>query len=347
MAVVALFGIVLLVPRNEGVPSAYKAALRTALVQGPGQGSWRIRELWGERTRQIAPHPEDPERVLVARRFGDKCVVQPWSRRIVSTFFSSGSPSLFLRNYAPVGEPTPDTLPDGTRTTRIQWRPLHGTDGDTSRWVWFEEGSLEVVRLEDRSWDGHLIHAAERTSRAAPDVESKDCTAPERGSGPRGPMGPPPGTLRPIEEAPFPVPEFTYVPPGFERVASHYHEMPVLSRERGRKIRMASMTYSDGFAVLSVGVASREDTERMEQFFARMRDKRSDPEACPTLPERSAEWQEGDVVVRRRADRCHTVVRRDDVGGMTVTVMGRNELAPDEYVRVIVGMEAPAAPSDR
>ena len=50
------------------------------------------------------------------------------------------------------------------------------------------------------------------------------------------------------------------------------------------------------------------------------------------------------AVIRMRTDICRTVVRRDDLDGVSVTIIGRNEIPNDEYLRMVATLEKVGSP---
>jgi hypothetical protein len=109
---------------------------------------------------------------------------------------------------------------------------------------------------------------------------------------------------------------------------------------------MATLVYSDGLGSIVVTVAPAADMDAVEAMAARREEHRTGPEPCPTLPELTGDLREGGLLIRRRADLCRTVLRVDGLEGVSVAVVGRNEVPGDEYVRVVRGLARldPTAP---
>jgi hypothetical protein len=151
-------------------------------------------------------------------------------------------------------------------------------------------------------------------------------------------------------ETPFPLLAPTYLPPGFQLVQSGYYAWPVtVSREAGdeeehegrarpliRHVRMAYLTYSDGLARIALGVAAPADMNAFEQEQHR---RPHNPDACPALPKAGGAVETGGVRIRRRYDRCRTVLRLDAMPGVSVSLIARNELPADEYIDVIASVQ--------
>ena len=75
------------------------------------------------------------------------------------------------------------------------------------------------------------------------------------------------------------------------------------------------------------------------QNAARMSSTTADGEGCPGLEQEPRKVRSEGKLVRLRSDTCRTVMRRDDLGDVSVTVLGRNELSAEQYLRVIQSLE--------
>jgi hypothetical protein len=101
------------------------------------------------------------------------------------------------------------------------------------------------------------------------------------------------------------------------------------------ELHIAYMVYSDGLGALSIGIASPDDMDSLERAVATMRVSRETPGACPELPEGSRTVATDGLVIRRRRDKCRTVLRVDDLQGVSAALLGRNEVPEDDYLRVV------------
>ena len=88
-------------------------------------------------------------------------------------------------------------------------------------------------------------------------------------------------------------------------------------------------------------VAPMASLDAFEEALGRMRERiaTEQPDACPSLPEAQPDVSEEGLIVRRRRDRCRTVLRVDGMEGVSATVMALNELPEDEYLAVIGSLE--------
>jgi hypothetical protein len=355
--VLGLVGVVVATPTREGLPAGVIEATERLLREGPGFGRWRIEDVdIPVRVRAIAPWPADAKRALVGRveptgpggapadpRTAQAGKVKVFARERLSTYVSDAPRHLFFQNYAPSGAAVPSTTREGAPAIRVDWVPRHSFGGDTGRRIWYERETHEVLQVEDRSYHGRLLRGLYRIAKEPGAME------PPASAAEAPPPFPPGWRPRHATEAPFPVVSPAYVPPGFEPTGAAYHEWPapgsprmdMSERPRGgrerserRKVRFAVYTWSDGLGALSVHVAPPEDMDAMQAFAARF-DQHREPQACPSLPGVAGEVTEGSLVIRRRADACRTVLRVDDVEGVSVVVIGRNELPGDEYIRVV------------
>jgi hypothetical protein len=230
----------------------------------------------------------------------------------------------------------------------------------TGREVWFDKRSGDVLQIEDHARSGHPIRIVWRVS---PDTGEWDPTTFDPDADPVC-AAPCPSCLGSAVEqlemvqadAPFPVLVPRLLPAGFELLQANYREVPVpiaesADRDEVVPARVVSLLYSDGLALLSIAVAPPAEMDALEALYARMRAsreaRREDSTACQTTP--AGEFarlarSSGDVV-RWRQDTCRTVARRDGVAGLSVTLLGRNELSGDEYLDILLSV-APLESAD-
>lgn len=329
---------------NGGAADRWTRLLGTFLAKGPEGGTWETRYLSCTYKHVLAPHPREPDTYLIAQ-LEPKGADRPRavSRWLVPRQFFRSPPSLFFSNYTRTQGPERETLPDGTRTWRVHWGRRADPDSMTERRVWFSAESGEVVQIADYSRAAHLIRRVRRLSTGTGDwnpagVDPERLQRFERA--PPDPGADPERALSGVAaKAPFPIYTPTYVPPGFVLVRASYTRFSAEDDEgEERDVQLVSQLYSDGLALISVAVAPRRDMDVIERMNA-MEDN-DDPSACPGLPEDAVNLRHEGSVVRMRSDACRTVLRRDDLGAVSVTLIGRNELAADEYLRMVATLEA-------
>jgi len=333
------------------------------LRTGPTSGTWETRSLSCVYTSYVAPHPTEPESFIIAQ-VGAGGAKRPLvvSRWLVPRHFFRAPAHLFFSNYERTEGPIRDELDDGTKTWRVHWGPRDEREGLTERIVWFSVVGGEVVQIEDRSRSGHLLRRVRRIARdtglwdprhlRTEDLEHVVTKEPTADADPEQRL------QHSCTEAPFDVYEPTYLPSGFVLVRSSYtvadaaltpSERPAATDGPDAKdvspvapakspVQLVSQLYSDGLALISVGVAPREDMNTIEVLTAGMADA-DDPASCPGLPGEPRDIRQNGSVIRMRRDTCRIVLRRDDLLGVSVTIIGRRELPDDEYLRMIGSMK--------
>jgi len=338
------------------------------LRTGPTGGTWETRSLSCVYTSYVAPHPTEPGSFIIAQvdEGGAKrpLVVSRW---LVPRHFFRAPAHLFFSNYERTEGPMRDELDDGTKTWRVHWGPRDEREGLTERIVWFSVVGGEVVQVEDRSRSGHLLR---RVRRIATDtgvwdprhLRTKDLEHVHTEE-PTTDVDPERRLQHSCAQAPFDVYEPAYLPPGFVLVRSSYtvadaslnpgERSPargageasptkappgVPGKPQGTPVQLVSQLYSDGLALISVGVAPREDMNTIESLTAGMADA-DDPASCPGLPGEPRDIRQNGSVIRMRRDTCRIVLRRDDLAGVSVTIIGRRELPDAEYLRMIGSLE--------
>jgi hypothetical protein len=313
-----------------------------------------------EVTSYIALHPKHPEYFVIAQIDKDG-VRKPLavSRWLIPRHFFRSPTHLFFSNYLRTEGPTREELEDGTKTWRVHWAPRYHHDGLTERLVWFTEVGGEVVQIEDRSRSGRMIRRMTRRSKdtgawnvADVDLETLEHLSGER---PDRTADPEQDLAHARKQAPFDVYRPYYLPPGFVLVRASY-TVADASLTPGEEppdgaapapetpVQLVSQLYSDGLALISVGVAPKEDMNVIESMTAGMADA-DDPAACPGVPQDIADLRQNGSVIRMRTDTCRIVLRRDDLEQVSVTVIGRNELPVEEYLRLIGSLKRVERPS--
>ena len=332
------------------------------LQKGPSPGTWETRAFNCLYTHYIAPHPTKSDAVVIAQ-VSAKGVSAPRavSRWLVPRFFFRAPAHLFFSNYVRTEGPIGDEIEDGTKCWRVHWAPRDNLDGLTERIVWFAQVGGHVVQVEDRARNGHLIRrvrrSAEDTGKWDPaDIDAEDLlhiesTQPDSNSDPDRTL------VALARKAPFAVYQPSYMPAGFVLVRATYEvrdaatspaggTAPNLEGEpKAQPVKLLSQLYSDGLALISVGVAFRRDMDTIERLTAGMTEMDS-PTACPGLPGEPRDILHQGATIRMRSDACRTVVRRDDLEGVSVTIIGRNEIPNDEYLRMVATLEAVGKPSE-
>ncbi len=310
------------------------------LDKGPEGGTWETKFLKCVYKTYVAPHPTDRQAYLLGRPQVDGSVkTRAVSRWLVPRHFFRAPASLFFANYhrsrAPITE-------ESTGTVRVHWRPradVHGIT-ETERVVWFSRDKHIVLRVEDRSRTGHMTRRVRRLDEGTGDWPGSVDHATLRRV-----EAPPPdphadedqALATVVAKAPFPVYVPKSMPPGFVLVRSSYSIIPT-PRDPEAKVQLVSQLYSDGVALISVGVAPRGDMDAIEMMSAAM-DDTTDPAACPGLPTNPRDIREDSAMISLRTDVCRTVLRRDDLTGVSVTLIGRNELPIEEYLGMMSTLE--------
>jgi hypothetical protein len=343
-AVAAALGaaVFLLAPRGDVEAARARLATRAlerAYEKGATPGAWQIQEAHGEpRKRSIQEDPSDPTRLHC--RFDDAPASEAAAKKVFSfarsqvarSFLGEGPPHLFFENYRPVGSASVEVM-NGRRTVRVAFVSVAASGPSVQRTTWTDEQSGDLVGLEDRAPDGGLVHAARLLGRLLEEFRATPVRAGERRS--KGGQS--------LEEvvrlAPFPVYEPARLPPGFRRT----HQAYVRQKIRGETSEPTSwfdfvrLKYSDGLAGLDVWIGRPDSLKRLDEWIAKWGGKSREAAACPSSPAATPEDLVADeaVVIRRRADKCRTVLRVDPVKGLTVELIGRNEIPADAYVTAI------------
>ena len=345
----ALLGLLMLVPRRRAEPRSIdvRERLHAFMEDGPGAGLWQLHTLDGTSEWLVADHPRDATCLLVARveEGGRPGTVRIWDRHRLARFFLPGALELFFRNYRLLEPTVLDE--DGAQRVFAVWLPRIDLGGDTGRTVWIDGATSEVVRLEDRSYVGNCVRCLLRIS---PDAPPLGIPAPEGGETcrPFPADEEAPSAARLAGRVPFTLLEPTFLPAGFALIASNYRQLevdspgPDGSDEPPRCVGLAYLQYSDGLVNIGLGIALPEDMDAFETWMA-TRPVEDDPDACPPLPEEARPLTADGELIRRRRDRCRTVLRLDGRGEVSVLLLGRNEIPEDEYLHVLASV-APVQP---
>ncbi len=317
------------------------------LQNGPSPGSWRTRSLACVYTHYLAPHPTKDDVVLIRQVSAseDEQIPRAVSRWLVPRFFFRAPAHLFFSNYVRTEGPISDEIEElGIECWRVHWAPRSNPDGLTERIVWFAKVGGQVIQVEDRARGGHLIRQVRRTAMDTGKWDPTDidpATLLTIESAPPDPAVDPDQLLgRLAGQAPYDVYVPEYLPPGFVLVRSAFDVRDAAKNPTGADdgpaapVQLLSQLYSDGVALISVGIALSRDMDMIEALSGGMTEMDS-PTACPGLPADPRDIRHEGALIRMRTDSCRTVLRRDDLEGVSVTIIGRNEIAAEEYLRMM------------
>lgn len=333
-----------------GGTADHAAALREFLVGGPGPGTWEVQGLATRRTTWIAPHPSDGAWLLKAPATSPGGVLRPCValRGTVAREFLEAPWELFARNYFEAGGAVDEPTREGVPAVKVRWIPRRAW-GDTSRSVWFAKDGGAVLQIEDVAAQGQRVRGIYRGSPATGDLDPSKF----RPGGPGGQdicvqADPDRVALEELlHRAPFPIVAPAYLPPGYERIGARFEEIapPKGAPAGAEPLRLASLLYSDGLGLISVGIAVRSDMDALQVRLASLAPGEDDPGGCSTLPADQGYVElAGRRVLRRRVDLCRTILRLDDFEGVSVALLSRNELPGDEYVKVMENLARVTAP---
>lgn len=323
-------------------------SLREFLQGGPGPGTWEVQGLSTRRTTWIAPHPEQSGWLLRAQATREGEALRPCVllRSAVAREFLEGPWDLFARNYVPAGPAEDAPTRRGDPARRLRWVP-RAEAGETSRLVWFDPVDGRVLQIEDVAVQGQRVRGIYRVS------EDMGGLNPARlhpgGSGGEDlcvQSEPEPVTIAGLlQRVPFALVAPTYLPPGYERIGARFEELARPGPRGAEPIRLASLLYSDGLGLISIGVAQRADMDALQERLSTSMEGEEPPGGCSTLPPEQTSLQAAEGrVLRRRVDVCRTVLRLDGLEGVSVTLLSRNELPGDEYVKVMESLARVATP---
>ncbi len=342
--VAGLIGLLVLAPRRETQRPEIdvRERLHAFMEDGPGAGLWQYHTLDGTSEWMVADHALDATCLLVARvkEGGRPGQVRVWEKHRLARFFLPGSLELFFQNYRLLESTVID---EGAASLLFSvWLPRTDLGGDTGRTVWIDRDTGEVVRLEDRSYEGNCVRCLLRLSPDAPPLGMSALRAGDTCRRFPAEDGPP-SAARLAGRVPFTLLEPTFLPDGFALIAANYRELQMDCRDRDggdvlpRCVGLAYLQYSDGLVNIGIGIALPEDMDAFETWMAQ-RPVEDDPDACPPMPEEARPLTVDGELIRRRHDRCRTVLRLDGRGEVSILLLGRNEIPEDEYLHVIASM---------
>lgn len=319
-------------------------ALRDAVLAGLAEGDWRIEEPMRTRVRRFVRDPGDADVVQI--HFPEQPAVRLATRREDLALFLLGDVDQFLRAYRLVRPGGWADTPFG-RARTFEWRK-DGCGACAVRQVWFDDATGRIVRVEERTSDGTVFREL-------------SFLGPVR-AGPLTPMEPerertPPKVyernVRSFDEfvskVPFPVYEPALLPPGFVRVQYGFDDRPPHGDRSKEPLPIAWVSYGDGMIHMNLFLAPPAQMQRLADL-ARNSDAGPGPSACPTTSADTPEdllGGEGAITIYRRSDGCRTVLRRDDLDGVAVALVGYPGLPGDVYVRTIRSLVLVAPKSAR
>jgi hypothetical protein len=340
-ALVAVFAVI---ARSGQAWSGARPALQGAFESGPSEGTWEILEPHGSRRREFLPDPREQDRLLCPVPHpvsGEPTLVSYRRQDVAKKVFGEAPLALFLENYRPRSRERDEV--GGRRAFRIHFDSARLAGRGPSRRIWVDLQSERLLRLEDRSFDDSLVHGAGWLALSMPTLDGlrgeRVERAEDRRCGGR--------TDGAVEAAGFPVYEPAWLPGGFARVHRAYLDRPLrtgihvyrdgrVQVEHSPPIRIVHARYSDGLALLDLMIAPPPDMRRFEEVLrsGARRDAAACPDSLADGPERLLAGPD-DLEVLRRVDRCRTTLKIENLGGVSVVLVGRNELPPETYEQVI------------
>ncbi len=340
------------------------AALASLARSGPADGRLTYRDPKRLLEQTVLRDPTDASVVHLRKANGGPGVAQAVPVELLARVFF-GDVARFLQNYRPCEAPTPDTL-DGRPLLRVHWCNVRGGAGP-SRDVWIDPSTQFLARFEDRSSEGHLIRSLVFSAGLTPAAANEFVP----------PVPQPPSASRPKFVTPalssrtipsfedfagrveIPVYEPAELPPGFRRTEYGYDRRAL--GERSPALRVVWIGYDEGVMQMNLFIAPPEDMGRLESYarqaaVAKGSSAGSAADAvsqgtCASMPVDTPEelFSEGAVTIRVRSDGCRIVLRRDDLTGVSVALVGSTALPREAYIRTIrnlvpVRSAAPVAP---
>lgn len=258
-----------------------------------------------------------------------------------------GSVVQFLENYAPC-ESLPSDLAGalGARgLVSVRWCSTRG-GGGPSRNVWVDPDTHQLVRLEDRTQDGHLIRSLEFRPVAVENVVPPVPGAAEKVVASMSALSS--RTIHAFEEfvsrVSIPIYEPAELPAGYARTEYGFDKRPFA--EHARVLSVAWIGYDEGVMQMSLFIAPPDDMKQLETLARQGSAKggmaaassSSPVSGCASMPFDTPEElveSPGAVTVRVRSDGCRIVVRRDDLPGVSIAIVGSAATSRDDYIRVI------------
>lgn len=314
--------------RGGDAPASYpdagsREAFEKTVAFGPVPGTWELKEEDNVRKRLLEDDPKSPS-FLRCTFMGEPKPPKSYDRSMVGRWMT-GESELFFANYRPAGPARREEM-DGHGVVAVTWGR---TDGMccSSRVIFMDHGSGEVVAWEDHAWNGTKLRSARLTARI--EFSSRPAAKPVR-----------PAVVRTfadfVKGSPIPLYEPSRLPAGYERVNYGLTEYRDALHPSDPVVPLYYVRYGDGIAHLDVMMARPEDMRRLVEF-ARNYQGSTGPGTCPATADVFEDLQAdaGAILIRRRADKCRTVLQREDLKGVSVALVGFNEIPGDLYVETM------------
>ncbi len=334
-------------------------ALTSLARSGPADGRWSYQDSRRTSNQVLSRDPSDAG-VLHLRPVGDKNArTKTMPVDVIARVFF-GNVQRFLANYRPCEAATPDAVVSaelaasqgaaGRDVLRVRWCSVSGDTGPF-RHVWMDALTHEIARLEDRTRDGHLIRQLNFT-RLSPD----EFVPPVPGSAEKAKASLPALSSRTmanfdefVSRVEIPIYEPAELPPRYARTEFGFDNRPYGSA--GTPLRVAWIGYDEGVMQMNLFIAPPEDMVRLEAISRTAALNKGGahgggasgtdapvPGGCASMPIDTPEEifeSEGAVTVRVRSDGCRIVVRRDDLPGVAIALVGSAATPRDAYIRTI------------
>jgi hypothetical protein len=318
--------------------------LRAAAAKGLPDGRIRIVEPHWTRERQVARDPRQPGLVqirLLERPYGLD-VLKAGQQDLLRHLF--GDVEQFLRIYRVTAGPVSEGQGDD-RQVSVEWRK-DGLDDAVSRRAWFS-ASGELIRLVERDGRGGVLRSVELVKRDLDGWKPVGSTKAEADWARVERLDFPDFA----ETLGFPLYEPSELPPRFRR--TDWGADRRAFRGGTSASSLAWIAYTDGMLRMNLFVATPDRMKQLEEI-ARQQNTAAGPSGCPTsgadTPEELVEA--GAIPVYRRDDGCRIVLRRDDLKGVAVVLVGYRGLTVSDYMRTMrslvpVASGAPLKPGEK
>lgn len=339
------------------------SALEALAHAGPGDGRWSYRDPRRALDQVVARDVIEPSVVHVRAAAASTGRAKSLPMDVLARILL-GNVERFLANYKPCEAATPDEV-DGRRLVRVRWCSSRDESGPT-RSLWLDPTTRVISRFEDRTADGHLI----RTLSFTP-ISASEFVPPAPGAADRVRAAMPAlssRTIRRFEDfvsrVDIPIYEPAELPPGYARTEYGFDNRQF--GKDGPTLRVAWIGYDEGVTQMNLFIAPPEDMGRLETMSrqaavtppgagvsatgrsasAAASGATSDVPAVPAVPvsgcasmpvDTPEELVEdaGAVTVRFRSDGCRIVVRRDDLPGVSIAIVGSAATSREAYIRTI------------
>jgi hypothetical protein len=282
---------------------------------GPAVGEWTIKEGDEEKTGRLEEDPTDATQL----RWITTSASSTHPRARLGRYLLGPDPDLFLANYAPVG-PVRHEVVNGRPVTESRFGRADGCCGP-QRWLTMDDETGELVGIEDHAFDGTEVRSARLTLRVT--LRRRAPSAPS--SLPKNEV-PDPAEIASLVS--FPIYEPSRLPAGYRR--THCTVIPA-ARTMPETVLLR---YGDGLASMDLFLTRPENLAPLVGFAKRLQ-RSAAVEVCPAAADTPEDLVEGSVVIRRRADRCRTVLQREDLPGVSAVLVAYNEIEGSLYVETM------------